>query len=77
MAKVKMKVSGCSRTRVHAEYRFRISSRLKSMTAMGYNPLVAIQIALAGRAAGMVKQTWDPDLNRERGCVFFSVILVF
>ena len=55
MAKVKMKVSGCFRTRLYAEYWCRISSYLQSMAAMGYNPLVAIQIALAGRAAEMVK----------------------
>ena len=55
MAKVKMKVSGCFRTRVYAEYWCRISSYLQSMAAMGYNPLVAIQIALAGRAAEMVR----------------------
>ncbi|MCY3875363.1 MAG: hypothetical protein OXF88_13860 [Rhodobacteraceae bacterium] len=51
------------------------------MAATGCNPLVAIQIALAGRAAEMVKQTPNPDLNRERVsrylCVFISIILVF
>ena len=55
MAKVKMKVSGCFRTRIYAECWCRISSYLQSMAAMGYNPLVAIQIALAGRAAEMVR----------------------
>ena len=55
MAKVKMKVSGCFRIRVYAECWCRISSYLQSMAAMGYNPLVAIQIALAGRAADMVQ----------------------
>ena len=55
MAKVKMKVPGCFRTLVYAEYRCRISSYLQSMVATGCNPLVAIQIALTGRAAGMVK----------------------
>ena len=55
MAKVKIKVSGCFRTRLHAEAWCRISSYLSSMAALGYNPLVAIQIALAGNAADMVK----------------------
>ena len=55
MAKVKIKVSGCFRTRLHAEAWCRISSYLSSMADLGYNPLVAIQIALAGNAADMIK----------------------
>ena len=55
MEKVKIKVSGCFRTQPHAEAWCRISSYLTSMAALGYNPLVAIQIALAGNAAKMVK----------------------
>ena len=51
MSKVKQKVSGCFRTRKYAEAYCRISSYLQSMANQGYNPLVAIQIALAGRAA--------------------------
>ena len=50
MSKVKQKVSGCFRTRKYAEAYCRISSYLQSMAYQGYNPLVAIQIALAGRA---------------------------
>ena len=41
---------GCFRTRKYAEAYCRISSYLQSMANQGYNPLVAIQIALAGRA---------------------------
>ena len=37
-------------TRKYAEAYCRISSYLQSMANQGYNPLVAIQIALAGRA---------------------------
>ena len=37
-------------TRRYAEAYCRISSYLQSMANQGYNPLVAIQIALAGRA---------------------------
>ncbi|MDE2789235.1 MAG: hypothetical protein OXI81_02265 [Paracoccaceae bacterium] len=48
-------MSGCFRTRHHAEAWCRISSGLSSMAALGYNPLVAIQIALAGKAADMIK----------------------
>ncbi len=55
MAKVKVKVSGCFRTQLHAEAWCRISSYLSSMAALGYNPPVAIRIALAGDAAAMVK----------------------
>ena len=56
MAKVKIKVSGCFRTQFYAEAWCRISSYLSSMAALGYNPLVAIQIALAGNAADMIKE---------------------
>ena len=50
MAKVKQKVSGCFRSSEYAQAYCRISSYLQSMANKGYNPLVAIQIALAGRA---------------------------
>ena len=50
MSKVKQKVSGCFRTRRYAEAYCRISSYLQSMANQGYNPLVAIQIALVGDA---------------------------
>ncbi len=56
MAKVRIKVSGCFRTPFHAEAWCRISSYPSSMAALGYNPLVAIQIALAGNAANMIEQ---------------------
>ena len=48
MAKVKQKISGCFRSRDYAHAYCRISSYLQSMANKGYNPLVAIQIALAG-----------------------------
>ena len=50
MAKVKQKVSGCFRSSEYAHAYCRISSYLQSMANKGYNPLVAIQIALAGEA---------------------------
>lgn len=50
MAKVKQKVSGCFRTQVYAQAYCRISSYLQTMANKGYNPLVAIQMALAGKA---------------------------
>ena len=59
MSKVKMKVSGCFRTERYAHAWCRISSYLSSMAELGYNPLVAIQIALAGNAAEMVKSHYD------------------
>ena len=54
MAKLNIKVSGCFRTRLHAEAWCRISSYLSSMAALDYNPVVTIQITLAGNAADMI-----------------------
>ncbi|MGH8547408.1 MAG: IS66 family transposase [Methylococcales bacterium] len=47
LVKVKQKVSGCFRSEdyVHAYCRF--SSYLQNMANQGYNPLIAIQMALA------------------------------
>lgn len=50
MAKVKQKVSGCFRTTRYAEAYCRISSYLQTTSNLGYNPLIAIQMALAGEA---------------------------
>ena len=50
MAKVKQKVSGCFRLEIYARAYCRISSYLQTMANKGYNPLIAIQIALAGDA---------------------------
>ncbi|MGF1546840.1 MAG: transposase, partial [Thiotrichales bacterium] len=49
MAKVKQKVSGCFRTEIQAHAYCRISSYLQTMANKGINPLVAIQMALAGK----------------------------
>lgn len=49
MGKVKQKVSGCFRTERHARAYCRISSYLQTMSNKGYNPLVAIQMALSGQ----------------------------
>lgn len=49
MAKVKQKVSGCFRSKIYAEAYCRISSYLQTMATKGYNPLIAIQMALAGK----------------------------
>jgi len=48
MSKVKQKVSGCFRKPEYAEAYCRISSYLQTMANHGYNPLVAIQMALSG-----------------------------
>ena len=57
MAKVKIKVSGSFRTALHAEEAWcRISGCLSSTAALGYRPLVAIQIALAGGGADMIEK---------------------
>lgn len=49
MSKVKQKVSGCFRSQIYAEAYCRISSYLQTMANRGYNPLVALQMALAGQ----------------------------
>lgn len=49
MSKVKQKVSGCFRQRQYAEAYCRITSYLQTMANQGYNPLIAIQMALTGR----------------------------
>jgi len=49
MAKVKQKVSGCFRTELYAKAYCRISSYLQTMANKGYNPLIAIQMALSGK----------------------------
>lgn len=48
MSKVKQKVSGCFRTERYAKAYCRISSYLQTMGNKGYNPLVAIELALSG-----------------------------
>ncbi len=49
MSKVKQKVSGCFRGPSYAQAYCRISSYLQTMSNKGYNPLVAIQLALSGQ----------------------------
>ena len=49
ISKVKQKVSGCFRKPQYAEAYCRISSYLQTMANRGYNPLVAIQLALSGQ----------------------------
>lgn len=49
MSKVKQKVSGCFRRAEFAQAYCRISSYLQTMANQGYNPLVAIQMALSGQ----------------------------
>lgn len=49
MSKIKQKVSGCFRTEIYAKAYCRISSYLQTMANKGINPLIAIQMALAGK----------------------------
>ncbi len=49
MSKVKQKVSGCFRKELYAKAYCRISSYLQTMANKGINPLIAIQMALAGK----------------------------
>ncbi|MCK5477826.1 MAG: transposase, partial [Methylococcales bacterium] len=53
MAKVKQKVSGCFRSEIYAQAYCRISSYLQTMANQGINPLIAIQMALAGKINSM------------------------
>ncbi len=53
MAKVKQKVSGCFRSETYAHAYCRISSYLQTMANKGMNPLIAIQMALAGKTCPM------------------------
>lgn len=48
MSKVKQKISGCFRNELYAKAYCRISSYLQTMGSKGYNPLIAVQMALAG-----------------------------
>ena len=63
MAKVKQKISGCFRNPRFAAAYCRVSSYLQSTAFQGYNPLAAIQTALNGNAASLVKPPPDnsPD----------------
>ena len=49
MSKVKQKVSGCFRVEKYAHAYCRISSYLQTMANKGINPLIAIQMTLAGK----------------------------
>ena len=49
MGKVKQKMSGCFRSEALAKAYCRISSYLTTMTHRSVNPLIAIQLALAGK----------------------------
>ncbi len=50
MSKVKQKISGCFRSPKFAEAYCRISSYIKTTGHQGINPLVAIGMALTGKA---------------------------
>ncbi len=65
MAKVKIKVSGCFRTTAYGEAYARSSAYLQSMAALGYSPLVAIQIALDGRAVDTLSQHYGPTPTQD------------
>ncbi len=56
MARVKRKVSGCFRTVAYAQDCCRISSYLRTMAALGYNPPVAVTLALQGKGVDCLGQ---------------------
>lgn len=56
MAKVKQKISGCFRAEEYAHAYCRISSYLQTMANQGYNPLIAIQMALAGSSTSIGRE---------------------
>lgn len=49
MSKVKQKVSGCFRKEIYGKAYCRISSYLQTMANKGFNPLIAVQMALSGK----------------------------
>ena len=57
MAKIKQRVSGTFRNADHAQAYCRISSYLQTMSNQGYNSLAAVQIALNGNAANMLRDS--------------------
>ena len=59
MAKVKQKISGCFRRKQYAHAYCRISSYLQTMASQGINPLVAIQMALAGKLPESILDTGE------------------
>ena len=52
----------------------RISGYLRSMPALGHNPLVAIPIALVGHAAATVEQPYGPTSTEARAVTIRSSI---
>jgi transposase len=52
MSKVKQKVSGCFCSEDFAHAYCRITSYLQTMAYKGINPMIAIQMALAGEIGG-------------------------
>lgn len=63
MAKVKQKISGCFRKEIYARCYCRISSYLQTMAGQGVNPLVAIQLAMAGSTSTNAGSTSTNDLE--------------
>ncbi len=60
MSKAKTNVSGCFRAPAYGKAYARISSHLQSIAALGYKPLVTIQIALADHAIDTISQHYSP-----------------
>ena len=57
MAKIKQRVSGTFGNAQYAQAYCRISSYLLTMFNQGYNSLAAVQIALNGNAANMLRDS--------------------
>ncbi len=57
MARIKQRVSGTFENAHHAQAYCRISSYLQTMFNKGYNSLAAVQIALNGNAANMLRDS--------------------
>lgn len=71
MAKVKQKVSGCFRTLEHAQAYCRISSYLQTMKNRGFNPLIAINMALNGALQRIKMQFFG--MMTDISCLFFNL----
>ena len=67
MSKVKQKVSGCFRSEIYSHAYCCITSYLQTMAYKGVNPMIAIQMALAGEiGANSYKY---PLYFRSQGCI--------
>lgn len=74
MAKVKQRVSGCFRVEVYVHIYCRISSYLQTIASKGYNPLLAIQRAMAGEFDSVGGESYKKERGRYSGYHRYSLV---